>query len=133
MNKSELVVIRGYKPEDKSFIFASWLRGLYYGDTFYSDIKKQVFMENYHKIIEFILSRPTTEIKIACMPDSPDTILGYSILGKDCLNWVFVKKAFRGIGIARDLVPPGITTVTHLTKTGTSIVKKKGWEFNPFL
>lgn len=133
MNKSELVVIRGYRPEDKHFIYASWLRGLYHGATTYSDVKKQVFMENYHKILEFILQRPTTEIKVACLKEDQDVILGYSVLGKDCLHWVFCKKAFRGIGIGRDLVPAHINTVTHMTKTGTSIVKKKGWEFNPFL
>lgn len=133
MNKSELVSIRGFLPDDKSFIYASWLRGLYYGESIYSEMPKQLFMENYHKVIDLIFKRPNTQIKVACLKEDSNVILGYSVLCDDAVHWVFCKKNWRGIGLAKDLVPSNVNTVTNLTKVGMSLMKKKGMQFNPFI
>lgn len=134
MNKSELVSIRNYEPLDKNFILATFLRGLYHGETWYSEVPKQIFMENYHKIIEFIMTIPTNQIKVACLKDDKDVILGYSIFStqKKAVHWVFIKKSWRGIGIAKDLVPSDTVFYTHFTKVGQIIMKKKNLTLNPF-
>ncbi len=135
MNKSDLVTIRDYEPGDKNFIYSTWLKGLYYGYQWYSEIHKQVFMENYHRIIDFVLQKPTTTIKVACLKDTPSVILGYSVVtgNPSAVAWVFVKRKWRNIKLARDLVPPGITVATNITKVGRSIMMAKGWQFNPFI
>lgn len=133
MTKNELVSIRDMQPEDKNFIYASWLRGLYYGESWFSLIPKNEFMQHYHKVIDFILNKPTVTIKIACLKEDADVILGYAVFEKDKLHWVFVKKNWRTIGIARDLVPSTTKTVTHLTKVGVSILHKHNLSFNPFV
>lgn len=133
MNKSELVAIRSILPEDRNFILATFLRGLYYGDSWFTLIPKQSFMEHYHKVIDYLLAKPGVQVKVACLKDTPDVILGYSILSNDTVHFVFVKKNWRGIGIARDLVPNSTKVTTHLTKVGLSILVKKGLTFNPFL
>jgi hypothetical protein len=135
MIKSDLVCVRTLLPEDKNFIFATWLRGLYYGDSVYSHMRKQTFMAGYHAVIDHILEKPTTVVKIACLKDDPSVILGYSVLSEaeTVLEFVFVKKQWRKIGIAKDLVPSTVRHVTHLTKAGLGIVKQKDWDFNPFL
>lgn len=134
MLKSELVAIRPYTLEDRNFILATFLRGLYYGDSWYSLIDKSVFMKNYHGIVTFLIDSPKVTVRIACLKEDPETILGYSITAADnsSLHWVFCKRAWRSIGIAKSLVPSEIKTVTHLTKTGISILNKKNWSFNPF-
>ena len=134
MTRNDLFVIRDFKPEDVNFIYASWLRGLYYGESWFSLINKDKFMNHYHKVINFILNDKPTKVKIACLKEDNDVILGYAVVAPETLHWVFVKKSFRGIGIAKDLVPNDIKTVTHLTKTGLSIMRKKhDIEFNPFI
>lgn len=135
INKADLIAVRDYVPEDKNFILATWLRGLYYGDSVYSNMKKQTFMETYHKIIETVLATPQIKIKIACLKEDPSVILGYAALAAtpNTIHWVFVKKFWRGIGLAKDLVPKETNATTHLTKIGLSILKKKDWAFNPFL
>jgi citrate lyase synthetase len=135
MTKSDLVLLRPAVESDKNFIMATIMRGLYYGESWFSEIPKSVFMENYHKTVEYILNKPTTEVKIACLKDDPDIILAYSIIdsSKNVVHWVFSKKAWRGIGIAKSLVPENIKTATHLTKTGLVIIRKKDWTFDPFL
>ncbi len=132
MNKDQLITIRDFTANDKNLIFATFLRGLYFGESWFSLIDKKIFMEHYHKVIEYILAKPSVSIKIACLKEDADTVLGYAIFESEKLHWVFVKRPWRGIGIAKDLVPSNVTTVTHLTKVGLSIIYKKGLAFNPF-
>lgn len=135
-NDKASITIRDYKPEsDRSFILATWLRGLYYGDSWFSLIPKRAFMEAYHIILERILANPIIVIKVACLKEDSDVILGYSVYHKVfkglALDWVFVKSAFRNIGVAKMLVPDDVVCCTHLTKVGKAI-KPKNCEFNPF-
>jgi len=134
LEKTNLVSTRNSTPEDKNFILATWLRGLYYGDSWFREIRKDIFMENYHKVIENILARPGVSVQVACLKDDPEVILGYSVSRGNTLDWVFIKAAWRGIGIAKSLLPKDLNVVTHLTKPGLSILKKKLPEvvFNPF-
>ncbi len=125
--------IRDAKPEDKNFIMATFLKGLYYGDSWFSLIDKSAFMGNYKLVAEALLNR--ANIKIACLKEDPDVILGYSVLSQDyqTIHWVFVKANWRQKGIARSLLPQYPTTVTHLTKLGKELLPKfKTAVFNPF-
>jgi len=127
--------IRDATPADKNFIYASWLRGLYYGDSWFKEIPKSIFMEAYHSVLETILENPTTQVKVACLHDDPEVILGYAVLGTEGrrVHWVFVKKAWRTIGIAKKLVPEKVDVATHLTRVGMSLMKKRpNMIFNPF-
>lgn len=134
----EIVVHREYRETDKNFILATWLRGLYYGEPWYQQIPKEVFMTSYHAHLESLMSRPDTYIRIACLEDEPDVILGYAVFIETgdtvALSWVFVKSPFRKIGIAKGLLPINISAVTHLTRVGASLLNKlPGIVFNPFL
>ena len=135
MNKEaeSLYEIRDYGPNDKAFVMATFLRGLYYGDSWFSLIPKDAFMMNYKHIAEALLNKHL--VKVACLKEDKDVILGYSILSKDfqTLHFVFVKSAFRKQGIGRSLIPHSISTVTHLTTLGKSLMNKlSNCVFNPF-
>lgn len=130
MTGLDLIEIRDAVVGDEAFIFASWLRGLYYGDSWFSNIEKDHFMFNYHKVIESLLSQAT--IKIACLKEDKNIIIGYAVYREDILDWAFVKKDWRKIGIAKALVPDNIKVATHATKVGLELMKKKKFEFKPF-
>lgn len=134
--KSSLVDQRGYLPEDRSFILATWLRGAYYGDTWFNQIPKNIFMEHYHAILEKFLNNPNVDIKVACLKDDPAVILGYSVSrvsqGQVVLDWIFTKSAWRNVGIGKSLVPLNLQAVTHLTKIGKAL-KPQEVVYNPFL
>ncbi len=135
VNKKDLVATRAVKPEDVNFIFATFLRGLYYGDSWFSQMPKAVFMDNYHKVVQHLLLNEDTKVTVACLNDDPNIILAYVITSVDgaTLHWAFCKKAWRSIGIIKDLTPKNLKQVTHLTKTGLSIIKKhEEVTFNPF-
>lgn len=134
-NYAGMFSVRDFKEEDRKFILATFLKGLYYGDSWFSQIPQPVFMENYKKVAEALLNNPNNQIMVACLKEDEDVILGYSILGDSysTIHWVFVKAAWRKGGIARALVPlrPGV--YTHLTTLGKKLVTKlETGHFNPF-
>ncbi len=135
IDKKNLIAIRDGVPEDHAFIMATWLRGLYYGDSWFSLINKDVFMTAYHLHLETLLKTPGITVKVACLKDDPEVILGYAVLTADrIVHWVYCKGAWRKIGIAKSLVPDNVTSATHLTKIGLSILRKKPRiSFNPFV
>lgn len=131
--KVDLYTIRDVTADDVPFIMSTWLKGLKFGNSWFKLINDKIFFQVYHAFLQNLLIKPDTTIKIACLKSDPDVILGYAVYTGDHLHWVHVKKAWRNIGIARDLVPPFITFVTHLSQVGKTIfLKKKTWEFNPF-
>lgn len=118
--------IRDAAPSDVNFILATFLRGLYYGDFYFSEIPKDIFMRNYKEIAQGLIKSPKVTIKIACLKEDPDIILGYSILSADyqAIVWVFVKSAWRRKGIAKALTPKHPKAVTHLSKLGKELMTK---------
>jgi len=131
-----LYTVRSFLPEtDMAFIKATWLRGLYYGDSWYSKIPKAVFMDAYSPALDKLLTGGTVEVVIACQKEDPDVILGYSVLSKDAqiAHFVYVKSVWRQKGIARRIMPSHPASVSHLTKLGLQLLPKlPGTIFNPF-
>lgn len=130
---SGLYHIRDKKAEDDNFILSTFLRGLYYGDSWFSLIPKDLFMSEYKRVVETLVARGN--IKVACLPDDPDTIIGYSILSQDfqTVHWAYVKKNWRKNGVAKSLLPQHPTAVSHLTEVGKQLLPKlHNPIFNPF-
>lgn len=128
--------IRDGTKEDRNFILATFLRALYYGDSWYSDIPKGIYMNFYNKIIQNLLENPAVIVKIACLKEDSNVILGYSILGDnyDTIHFLYVKSAWRNKGIGMKLIPKYATSVTHLTALGKKLLPKlDSAVFNPFL
>lgn len=127
-----LVEIRNGVIADSDLIYATWLRPLYYDNDLFSEIGRDQYFKTYPKIIEKILERPAIWVRIACLKEDPDVILGYAVLEKDMLHWIYVKKAWRELGLAKKLVPPYIVQFSHATNLGLKL-KPKDWIFNPFI
>ncbi len=132
IKKKDLIAIRPGAPEDKNLIYTSWLKGLRFGNNWFELIDKDAYYENYQKVLDRVFSKPTIKIIIACLKDDPEIILGYSVSEPGILHWVYVKTLWRKLGIAKDLIPQDITTVTHITKIGAAI-KPARIVFDPFL
>lgn len=128
--------IRDAVEKDFAFIYSTWLKGLRFGNDTFGLIDQHIYFDRYHEVIEKILALPTTLILVACLADDPDTILGYSVVGPPgTLHYIHVKQAWRRFGIAQKLVPEEVKFVTHVTKVGWSILKKKypAAKYNPFI
>jgi hypothetical protein len=128
------IVTRAYNPEtDKSFIYSTWLKGLYYGNSYFGSIDKAVYFKRYENILDHILDKPDTEVRIAGLSDDADTILGYLVLEGSVVHWVHVKTGWRRQGIAKLLLGGSVlSSVSHLTPAGNSIRTKLKLGHNPF-
>lgn len=135
MSNAESVVYRDAVADDVPFIYSSWLNGLRYGNDWFNLIERSSYYKTYHKVIETILTRPGTKVKVACLKDDPEVILGYCAYSGTILHWVQVKDSWKGIGLARALIPTKVTVVTHVTKVGASLLRSKlpSAVFNPFV
>lgn len=134
-NFSGLYNVRAAEKSDESFITFTFLRGLYYGDSWFSLIPRDIFMSNYKKVIQALIADPDIIIYIACLKEDPAVIIGYSILSLDAqtIHWVYVKKRWRNNGIAKALLPKFPTVITHLNAVGKTLMSKfPNVIFNPF-
>lgn len=121
-----MVAGRDYMPGvDDAFIYSTWRNGLYYGHLSKSDLPpaEEFFAAQTRKIKDFL---NYASIRMACIKDAPDVILGYAVFTGDLhLEWIFVKQQFRGKGIGNFLTVKMKSVSPELTKTGAAIVKKK--------
>ena len=137
LDKLDTVIsLREGTPEDRTFVYATMLRGVYYGCPQMSLIPKAEFMSNYHQIVTNLLESPTAVLKIACLPDDPECIIGYALGDqRGILHFIFVKTAWRKLGVAKALLKSlgPVKWVTILTRVGERLIKQcRGLHFNPF-
>ena len=128
------ISIRSLEASDINFIYSTYLRGLYYGNDYFKEMQKDAFFSAYEARLLSLLVKPSINVRIACLSDSPDIILGYALLEPKTAvaHFVFVKEAWRKQGIAKTLLNAPISTVTSITKLGNELRKRKQWVFNPF-
>lgn len=132
MNKSELISHRSYLPTDKNFILSTWLKGYQGGLKWFRKTPRKTFHDNYKKVIEALMQART--IKVACLKEDPDVIVGYCVYRGDLVDWVYIKEDWRKIGIAKDLLPENFKAVSHLTNIAFEILRKHPEIiYNPFL
>lgn len=126
-----MITLRNSCQADESFIYATWLRSQYYGNTWFKQIDKNIFFNNYKRVVSDYLI--TAHVQIACLDSDPDVVVGYAVYSADgkILRWVYVKRAWRRLGIAKKLVDPDVKQVSSLTRIGRMLMPKE-WIFNPF-
>lgn len=112
------IEIRPARTEDTEFVFATWLRSYRHASQFAKKISNEVYYRWHHKVIERILARGA-QVYIAHPIGEPEVILGYICLesqDKLVVHYIYVKKAFRKMGVAKMLYTPEIGDVfTHWT------------------
>lgn len=132
----------GLPKQYRNMIYSKWLKSLRYGNDQLKLIDPKSFYAFHHVLIDDILARPATHVRIASLEDDLDVCLGFCVCrpGPELIiDYVYVNRDFRRIGLAHQLVPghaPINTTVfTHLTKTGMTIASNKhpDWMYNPYI
>lgn len=116
MDKLTEVTYRPFKSStDDGFVFSYWLNNLRYSNSFFDAIPHDIYFSNYSKIISTIINRPQTTVRIACLKEDEDVIVGFSAFDERALHYVYVKDAWRSLGIGHALLPdPMPKYATHL-------------------
>jgi GNAT superfamily N-acetyltransferase len=103
MSDKPQFVVRTGNEEDWNFVYATWLRSFKRSSYFAKHIQDALFFENHHKIVEAILRRGAL-VRVATPAEDPATILGYLVGEGEVVHFIYVKKSFRGFGVARSLL-----------------------------
>lgn len=121
-------------PSYRNLIYAKWLRSLRYGSSVFRLMDPAAYYPAYNKFIARILSG-ASPIRLAVLADDDDVVLGFCVYRGEILDYVHVHRDMRKLGIMRKLIPPGITTFTHLTNVWQRLWKLyyADWKFNPFV
>ena len=131
--------IRSYQYSDKEFITSTWLRSNRDNSKIAKSIPKSVYFTETDKLINKILDE--SRIIVACNPKDPAHIFGYLVyqpLDNDTvIHYLYVKKAFRGYGIAKamfaEFTPTQKVFYTHEPKNLDLLIRYQTAIFNPFL
>ena len=132
----ESIVIREYRLDDRPFVLNSWLKS-YKDSLFATEVRDNIYYKWHSEIIHRILERGTTKTLIAASKEDSDVIVGYlvteKIRGYDIAHYVYVKRAFNGLGVCKllfQLYRPKYTS--HMTRAGRSIAEKAGLIYVPY-
>ncbi len=114
--------------DDLSFIYSTWLESYRYDSFFGKSHRNGVFFPDYQLVLDKLLEE--SRVVVACVPDSPETILGYIVFEPNLLHYIFVKGAFRRFGIATSLLDYAFPNLersvcfTHKTYTAFPFIAK---------
>ncbi len=131
-------IIRPALPSDIAFIYATWLRSYRKDSLIGANCGTDIYFQSYARIMDGLLASPKVEVLIAALKEDEDIIIGYLVAEPGVLHYVFVKDAFRKLGVARSLYEASFpdtnfTTHTHWTRTASPIIQTLKLDYNPFL
>lgn len=137
-----LIFVRGAVESDFGCIIRRWEDSVRYSFDWFKVIDPDYFYSVYRKLIESTLRKPEMVIKIACLKEDPDVIIGFAVYEAITafepknynLHYVYVKEIWRDYRIAKILVPDTVTQCSNMTKIGMAIHKKYPYvKFQPAL
>jgi hypothetical protein len=88
------IVYRQSKPEDYSFIYATYLRNNWFARENNSTLKRATWSALQHKRLEGFI----TKVLVACVDEDQDEILGYALMDGST-PYVYLKLAYRSEGL----------------------------------
>lgn len=95
--------VRSASEKDLSFVYATWLHNYQHNSYHAKKIRSSIFYKNHQKVLHSIVNNETTKIYIASPQGESEVILGYMVTGPQCVHFLYVKKTFRGFGVAKTL------------------------------
>ncbi len=124
-------MIRQGKEEDLPFIYSTWLRNYKHSSDFAKEIAPAVYYKFHQAAIERIIKRGAL-VLMAVDNEAPDVIWGWAVVEKtpeaDIVHYLYVKKAFRGLGVGTELlqmaqVNPTKLAYSHITTAGKKFLE----------
>jgi hypothetical protein len=125
VEESLSVIIRAYNPvSDAPLIYSTWRNSIWFDEK--RDAKQSdMFFRKLTQKIKNILNNTYCNVRIACLKEDKEIIVGYSVFIDHNLEWIYVKEAFRKKGIGLALTRNLQTISSPQTKIGKAIALKK--------
>jgi GNAT superfamily N-acetyltransferase len=124
----ERVVIRNYQDTDAAFVFSTWRNSVWFDKKERLDAAAASFFKETSKKIKRLIKQPKANLRIACLSTDRDHIIGCALKIGSCLEWIYVKKDYRGQGIGNLLAGEFSEISRPVTEIGLAIQKKKNFK-----
>lgn len=125
--------VRPARESDMSFVIGSWRESFQLSAAIRAPaLDRDHYFEEMARVIRKLCAKAT--VRVAHDPEDDDHLVGFAAFtprsdGTDELHYVYVKRDFRGQGVARSMLADRkIATYTFLT---SSARPPKGWRFTP--
>ena len=92
-NASKTIIVRRTLNDDVPFLFATYLKHNWYDKRNSTMLPKMVWTLAQRKKLSKIIEEQ--KVRVACLSDDPDIILGYGFMDNDKKPFVYVKLAWR--------------------------------------
>ena len=130
---------------DLAFVYSSWLGGDRFSRA--GQMCSHVYAAEHEQTAKEILQRSGVFLRVACLPDDEDALLGWSVTteqgARPCVFYVYVKRGVRRQGLAAALIGAmamrrcdySHQPVVHGEKRDGVFVPlcpPPGWTFNPY-
>lgn len=137
------IMVREPTGVDVDFITSSWLKSFRESGFMVNTVPNRVYFNQHHKILEKII--PRSRILVACNSMDPDQIFGWicaEIMDRHLvIHYIYVKDAFRQMGIAsrlvrllydtQDVVKDLLLTTHQTWKSKVLIQGRREWSLKP--
>lgn len=139
----DLVHLRPLRESDLNFVRSSWLKSN--ARTVRGVVAQDDYYRLHWEIAMGLLDRPLVRAVVACSRDDEDQLLGWACgeastpRARALAHYVYVKRTFRGQGLARALVEDVLRGGSYADVTATHLpsedMRRKlealGWTFRP--
>lgn len=125
-------LLRGFEPRDRPFVSQTWVRSLADAPAYRICSPKDYFVQM-QKRVDRLLESKWVDVVLATTPDDSDGFLGWIARAaddRDTVHMVYVKEAYRRMGLARLMVnhkrdTARVVKATHWGKNCETIVLNK--------
>lgn len=128
------ITLRPAVDSDLSFFFSSTLQSYFYSSPTIRGLLPSVYYPAHKALLYKLLAR--SKLEMACSAEDLNIILGFALTEGLDVHYMYVKRAFRRFGIARELLRNiGYSfQASHWTDDLNAIARHKpGIVFNPYL
>ncbi len=115
--------------EDDNFVFSSWIKSYRSSCLLVAD---EHYSAGQTALVEHLVKTARGHVYVAVPFDSPNTILGWVCRRGPVVHYIYVKEAFRRLGVGTALAGD-FEHCTHLTPYGQIALKGRKAVYNPYL
>lgn len=86
-----------------SFFYSTTLHSFLFGSPQSRGIRQSIYYAGHGRVLTRLLERKQAKLLIACLKEDEDVIIGYMLSEPEIMHFVYVKRPFRNMGIAKQL------------------------------
>lgn len=119
------------QADEFPFVFDSWARS-YRRSRWAGTIPNHLYDTVSREGSKGIIDRPNTRVVVAVAPGDERRVMGYYVAEPGVLHWLYVKQAFRRMGIGRSLLAHAdaqfeLKEYTHRTNASAGFLRGLVW------